>query len=205
MLIITALAGALAVTSVHAQETSILDFVAKVTKPGSPDFVPVPERIATFDNDGTLWGEQPLYFQIIFAIDRIKELAPQHPEWKEKEPFKSVLAGDMKGAFAGGSHSLMEIMAAGSANMTTEQFDVVLNKWFTTAKRPKTGRLYSEMGARLWPDNRDGERDLSRFNERMRMDAQSFCAASASLTAKRTEVRAPEYSLFPPLAPVQIA
>jgi hypothetical protein len=157
-LIAAALLGALAFTTTVAQaadalpswnegksKQSIVDFVAKVTKEGSPDFVPPAERIATFDNDGTLWSEQPLYFQIIFAIDRIKELAPQHPEWKEKEPFKSVLAGDMKGAFAGGSHSLMEIMAAGSANMTTEQFDVVLNKWLSTAKHPKTGRLYSEM------------------------------------------------------------
>jgi hypothetical protein len=154
----TTLVCALALTTTIAQaadalpswnegksKQSILDFVSKVTKPGSPDFVPVPERIATFDNDGTLWGEQPLYFQIIFAIDRIKELAPQHPEWKEKEPFKSVLAGDMKGAFAGGSHSLIEIVAAGAANMTIEEYDRIVKKWIATAKHPKTGRLYSEM------------------------------------------------------------
>ena len=81
---------------------SILSFVSKVTKEGSSEFVPPAERIATFDNDGTLWAEQPLYFQLLFGIDRIKELAPQHPEWKDKEPFKSVLAGDLKAAFAGG-------------------------------------------------------------------------------------------------------
>ena len=113
---------------------SIMNFVTKVTKQWSPDFVLPAERIATFDNDGTLWAEQPLYFQIHFALDRIKELAPAHPEWKEKEPFKSVLAGDLKAAFAGGAHSLVELMAAGSANMTPEQFD-------KTAKHPKTGRL----------------------------------------------------------------
>lgn len=107
--------------------------------------MPPAERIATFDNDGTLWAEQPLYFQIHFALDRIKELAPEHPEWKEKDPYKSVLAGDVKAAFAGGAKSLVELMAAGSANMTTEQFDLVVNKWLTTAKHPKTGRLYTEM------------------------------------------------------------
>jgi hypothetical protein len=80
-----------------------MDFVAKVTKQGGPDFVPPAERIATFDNDGTLWAEQPLYFQFLFAIDRVKVLAPQHPEWKDKEPFASLLKGDLKGALAGGS------------------------------------------------------------------------------------------------------
>jgi phosphoglycolate phosphatase-like HAD superfamily hydrolase len=124
---------------------SILDFVVKVTKSGTPDFVPTAERIATFDNDGTLWAEQPLYFQLLFGIDRIKEVAPQHPEWKEKEPFKSVLANDLKAAFAGGAGSLIEILAAGSSNMTTEEFDGVVKRWIATAKHPKTGRLYSEM------------------------------------------------------------
>ena len=124
---------------------SIVDFVAKVTKEGSPEFVPAAERIATFDNDGTLWAEQPLYFQLHFGLDRVKELAPAHPEWKEKEPFKSVLAGDLKTAFAGGASSLIEILAAGSSNMTTEEFDRVAGAWITTAKHPKTGRLYSEM------------------------------------------------------------
>ena len=131
--------------NVGKAKQAIVNFVAKVTKEGSPDFVPVAERIATFDNDGTLWAEQPLYFQVLFGIDRIKELAPQHPEWKEKEPFKSVLAGDLQSAFAGGSQSLVEMMAAGHSNMTTEEFDLVLNKWLTSATHPKTGRLYQEM------------------------------------------------------------
>jgi phosphoglycolate phosphatase-like HAD superfamily hydrolase len=124
---------------------SIVDFVAKVTKEGSPEFVPAAERIATFDNDGTLWAEQPLYFQIAFGLDRVKELAPAHPEWKEKEPFKSVLAGDLKTALAGGAPALIEIMAAGSSNMTTEEFDRIAKAWLATAKHPQTGRLYSEM------------------------------------------------------------
>ena len=85
---------------------SITDFVAKVTKEGSPDFVPPAERIATFDNDGTLWAEQPMYFQLLFAIDRVKALAPEHPEWKDKEPFASLLKGDVKGALAGGEPAI---------------------------------------------------------------------------------------------------
>ena len=124
---------------------SIVAFVAKVTKEGSADFVPPAERIATFDNDGTLWAEQPLYFQIQFGLDRVKELSSRHPEWKEKEPFKSVLAGDVKTALAGGASSLMEILAAGSSNMTTEEFDPIVKAWIATAKHPKTGRLYAEM------------------------------------------------------------
>ena len=113
---------------------SIIDFVAKVTKPGSPDFVPVPERIATFDYDGTLWAEQPMYFQLLFAIDRVKELAPQHPEWKEKEPFKSVLAGDVKADFAGCVKSLVEIVGAGTTNFTPDEFDQIAKKWAATAR-----------------------------------------------------------------------
>ena len=124
---------------------AIVNFVANVTKEGSPDFVPVAERIATFDNDGTLWAEQPMYIQLLFGLDRIKELAPQHPEWQDKEPFKSVLAGDLKRAFAGGAPSLIELMAAGHSNVTIEEFDLILNKWLTTAKHPTRGRLYTEM------------------------------------------------------------
>jgi hypothetical protein len=93
-----------------ATKKSITDFVAKVTNEGSPDFVPPAERIAVFDNDGTLWAEQPMYFQLLFAIDRVKALAPQHPEWKDKEPFASLLKGDAKGALAGGEHAILEIV-----------------------------------------------------------------------------------------------
>src|SRR5216110_1049721 len=99
---------------------SITEFVAKVTKEGSPDFVPPEERIATFDNDGTLWCEQPIYFQLMFAFDRVKALAPQHPEWKTKEPFASLLKGDLKGALAGGERAMFQIVAATHTGMSTE-------------------------------------------------------------------------------------
>jgi len=124
---------------------SIITFVERVTTPGSPDFVPVPERIATFDNDGTLWAEQPMYFQLAFVFDRVKALAPQHPEWKEKEPFKSALAGDVKGALAGGEHALMELTMATHAGMTTEEFETIVQDWLATARHAKTKRPYTEM------------------------------------------------------------
>lgn len=124
---------------------AITEFVAKVTKEGNADFVPPAERIAVFDNDGTLWSEQPMYFQAFFIFDRIKALAPQHPEWKEKEPFASVLKGDVKKALAGGEHALLELAMATHAGMTTEEFEKIVTDWITTAKHPKTGRLYTEM------------------------------------------------------------
>jgi phosphoserine phosphatase len=124
---------------------SILTFVGKVTKPGSPDFVPVPERIAVYDNDGTLWAEQPVYFQLAFALDRVKALAPQHPEWNDKEPFASLLKGDVKAALAGGDKAILEIVMATHAGMNTEEFDKIVKDWITTAKHPRTGKLYTEM------------------------------------------------------------
>lgn len=124
---------------------AITAFVEKVTTEGSRDFVPEPERIATFDNDGTLWSEQPAYFQLLFAFDRVKALAPQHPEWKEKEPFASLLKGDLKGVAASGDKGLMEIVAATHAGMSTEEFEKIVTDWIATAKHPKTGRLYTEM------------------------------------------------------------
>src|SRR5476651_574458 len=128
-----------------ATKKSITDFVAKVTTAGSPDFVPVPERIATFDNDGTLWCEQPLYAQLFFAIDRVKALAPQHPEWKTNEPFASLLKGDVKAALAGGEHGILEIVAATHAGMTTDEFNQTVKDWIATAKNPKTGKPFTEM------------------------------------------------------------
>jgi haloacid dehalogenase-like hydrolase len=124
---------------------SIVAFVEKVTKPGSPDFVPVPERIATFDNDGTLWAEQPMYFQLAFALDRVKALAPQHPEWKNKEPFASLLKGDLKGALAGGEPAIFQIVMATHTGMTTAEFEQIVKDWIATAKHPNTKRLYTEM------------------------------------------------------------
>ena len=124
---------------------SIIDFVEKVTQPDSPHFVPPAERIATFDNDGCLWSEQPMYFQAFFVFDRIKALAPQHPEWKTQEPFASILKGDLKSALAGGEHALLEMVMATHAGMTTDEFEKIVTDWITTAKHPKTGKLYSEM------------------------------------------------------------
>ena len=128
-----------------APKKAIVTFVERVTKEGSPDFVPVAERIATFDNDGTLWAEQPIYFQLLFAIDRVKALAPQHPEWNTKEPFASLLKGDMKRALAGGEHAILEIVMSTHAGMTTQAFEKIVTDWITTAKHPKTGRLLTEM------------------------------------------------------------
>lgn len=124
---------------------AIIAFVERVTDPRSPEFVPPAERIATFDNDGCLWAEQPLYFQAIFMFDRIQELAAQHPEWNEKEPFASVLKGDRKAALAGGEKALLEMAMATHAGMTTGEFGQIVDEWLATAKHPRTGRLYTEM------------------------------------------------------------
>ena len=128
-----------------AAKQSIISFVDRVTAEGAPDFVPFAERIATFDNDGTLWSEQPMYFQAFFIFDRIRTLAPQHPEWKDKEPFASVLRGDVKSAMAGGEHALLEMVMATHAGMTTEEFDQIVKDWITTAKHPVSGRPFTQM------------------------------------------------------------
>jgi phosphoglycolate phosphatase-like HAD superfamily hydrolase len=124
---------------------AILDFVDNTTKKGSADFVPISDRIACFDNDGTLWSEQPMYFQLAFAIDRIKAMAPQHPEWKTTQPFQALLAGDMKTVMAGGEKSIMEIVMATHAGMTTDEFAKTVKDWMATATHPKTGKHYNEM------------------------------------------------------------
>jgi phosphoglycolate phosphatase-like HAD superfamily hydrolase len=127
-----------------ATKKSIADFVERVTKEGSPDFVPPEERIATFDNDGTLWCEQPLYFQLLFALDRVKALAPQHPEWKDKEPFASLLKGDPKGVLAGGEKAIFQIIVATHTGMSTQEFEQIVTDWIATAKHPKFKRPYTE-------------------------------------------------------------
>ena len=124
---------------------SIVAFVVSVTRKGSPDFVTPSERIAVFDNDGTLWAEQPVYFQLLFALDRVKTLAPQHPEWKDTEPFASLLRGDVKGALAGGEESLLKIVMATHAGMTTEEFESVVKAWIATARHPVTHRPLTAM------------------------------------------------------------
>src|SRR5436309_10541884 len=124
---------------------AIVAFVEKVTKEGSPDFVPTEERIATFDNDGTLWCEKPMPIQLFFALDRVKELAPQHPEWKEKEPFASLLKGDVKAAMAGGEHALLEIVMATQTGMTVGEFEKMVQDWIATAKHPKFKQPFTKM------------------------------------------------------------
>ena len=128
-----------------ATKRSVVSFVERVTKGGSADFVPPTERIAVFDNDGCLWAEQPMYFQAFFIFDRVKALAPQHPEWKEQEPYASVLRGDLKSALAGGEHALVELATATHAGTTTEEFDAIVRDWIATAKHPKTGKPFTGM------------------------------------------------------------
>jgi len=128
-----------------AAKQSIIAFVEKVTKPGSSDFVPVAERIAVFDNDGTLWSEQPAPVQFYFVADRVKALAPQHPEWKTKEPFASLLKDDVKGALEGGDHGLMELFMATHTGMTTDEFAKLVKDWIATAKHPQTGKRFIDM------------------------------------------------------------
>jgi phosphoglycolate phosphatase-like HAD superfamily hydrolase len=126
-------------------KNSIVAFVERVTKVGAPEFVPEDERIATFDNDGTLWAEQPMYSQLLFALDRVKVLAPQHPEWREKEPFASLLKGEVREVLAGGEKAIMPIVAATHSGMTSEEFNQIVRDWIATAKHPETKRLYTEM------------------------------------------------------------
>jgi hypothetical protein len=124
---------------------AIVDFVRRTTATGSPDFVPVPERIAVFDNDGTLWVEKPMYVQLAFAIDRVKALAPVHPEWRDKQPFKAALESDLKALAAGGEHALLELVMATHAGLTTEAFADVVKDWLATARHPRFKRLYTEL------------------------------------------------------------
>ncbi len=124
---------------------SIVRFVGQVTRAGSPTFVPPVERIAVFDNDGTLWAEQPMYFQALFVLDRVKALTPQHPEWKGQEPFASILRGDVKAALAGGEQAAGRLAMATHAGMTTDQFEKIVRDWVATARHPTTGRPFTEM------------------------------------------------------------
>jgi len=124
---------------------SILDFVSRVTEQGGADFVPPAERIAVFDNDGTLWAERPVYFQLQFAIDRVRQRASDHPEWKTKQPFKAVLDGDMKALAAAGERGLLELVMATHAGMTTEEFADDVKAWLRTAEHPRFNRPYHEL------------------------------------------------------------
>ena len=128
-----------------AAKNAVLAFVEQVTKEGSPDFVPAAERIATFDNDGTLWAEQPMYVQLRFALDRVKALAPQHPEWKTKAPFSKLLRTPKEETVAVSEQELMQVIMAAHAGITTEEFSKIVSDWIATARHPKSGKLYTEM------------------------------------------------------------
>lgn len=121
----------------------IMDFVTATTTEGSADFVEPAARVAVFDNDGTLWGEQPMYVQLAFALDRVKQLAPQHPEWQTTEPFKSVLAGDMAGVAASGERGLLQLVAATHAGMSAEEFEKIVSDWIASARHPVSGKPYT--------------------------------------------------------------
>jgi hypothetical protein len=153
------LPGLLRLTPAHAQgqrdplpswndsatKTSILDFVARVTTQNGPYFVPVEQRIAPFDNDGTLWVEQPMYVQLAFALDRVKVMAPLHPEWKDKQPFKAVLEDDMKTLAESGERGLLELILVTHAGMTTDEFAKIVSDWLATARHPRFKRSYTEL------------------------------------------------------------
>ena len=124
---------------------SIIRFVDLVTKEGGKDYIPPAERIAVFDNDGTLWAEKPLSVQTAFAFDRVKALAPKHPEWKETQPFKAVLEGDLETVFAGGAKSISQIVMATHTGMTIDEFEQIVSEWIASARHPVTNRLYMEM------------------------------------------------------------
>jgi phosphoserine phosphatase len=128
-----------------AAKQSILDFVAAVTREGSPDFVTPAERIATFDNDGTLWVEHPMYTQLAFALDRVVALAPQHPEWKDAQPFRAVLEGDMKTLAASGERGLLVLVMATHAGMSTNEFEKVVVDWIANARHPRFNKPYTDL------------------------------------------------------------
>lgn len=124
---------------------SIVEFVAKVTQAGAPDFVPPSDRIAVFDNDGTLWPEQPMYVQLAFALDRVRLLAPQHPEWKEKQPFKAALADDLDALAKAGHEGVLELLMATHTGNTTEEFEGIVGDWLSAARHPKFNRPYTDL------------------------------------------------------------
>jgi hypothetical protein len=142
---VAAAADALPSWNEGAARTAIVDFVQRVTAAGGADFVPVPERIAVFDNDGTLWPEQPMYVQLAFVLDRVKALVREHPAGKGQQPFKAALEGDLKTVSAGGEHALLELVMATHAGMTIDEFAQVVKDWLATAKHPRFNRPYTEL------------------------------------------------------------
>ena len=126
-------------------KTDIIDFVEAVTDPASPDFIKVADRIATFDNDGNLWSEQPMYFQLYFAIDRVKQMAPDHPEWKSQQPFKAVLENDLTTLLASGEKGLLDLVMATHANITSEEFSDIVKDWLSKSTHPRFGQPYTKL------------------------------------------------------------
>ena len=124
---------------------AIVEFVKKVTAPGTPDFVPVPERIATFDNDGTLWIEQPMYVQVVFAFDRVRLAAARHPEWQTNEPFASILNGDFRKALSDGEKGIDKIMAGVDAHLTVDAYSGIVSNWLATTRHPRFDRPYTDL------------------------------------------------------------
>jgi hypothetical protein len=145
MLAGTVLADSLPSWNDGPAKQAIVEFVGTVTDKSSSNYVPPEQRVATFDNDGTLWAEQPMYFQAFFALDRIKALVPQHPEWKEKQPFKAVLENDMKALAATGEKGLAEIVMTTHAGMTTEEFEKIVKEWLATARHPRFNRPFTDV------------------------------------------------------------
>ena len=138
-------AGPLASWNDGAAKNSIISFVTAVTQTGSKDFIPVAERIAVFDNDGTLWSERPVYFQLLFAMDRVKALADENPQWKTTQPFQAVLENDMESLAAAGERGLLQLIMATHADMTSEEFSQTVKDWLMTARHPDSKRPYTEM------------------------------------------------------------
>lgn len=128
-----------------SSKSSILDFVTKTTDPENPDFIPEADRIAVFDNDGTLWGEQPFYYQLAYAVDFVKKEGPNHPEWEKSPVLKSAMEGDLKGILSKGEHGIIEVVMASHAGMTEDQFKSNVLEWLNTSKHPETGKPYTQM------------------------------------------------------------
>jgi phosphoserine phosphatase len=128
-----------------SSKESIRRFVEVVTSERGAEFVPPQDRIAVFDNDGTLWSEKPFYFQLAFALDRVKALAPRHPEWSEQQPFKAILENDLAGFLAGGMKAILDVLIATHGGNTSDEFEQIVLDWIASARHPRTGRLYTEM------------------------------------------------------------
>ncbi|MEE4191768.1 MAG: HAD family hydrolase [Halieaceae bacterium] len=128
-----------------ASRSAIVEFVEAVSREDSPDFVPAAERIAVFDNDGTLWAEQPAYFQLFFALDRVRAMSAEHPDWRTRQPFKAAIEGDLEAVAATGLEGVLQLVTASHSGMSSEQFSEQAAAWLSQARHPQSGRLYTQM------------------------------------------------------------